>query len=131
MGDELFAGSGVAELLTMSAPIESRDRCEVLSVKKPLDIAYTFTNRNGETWTELIPFARIRSMVTAAKDPAFNRARSRPSICGYETVLIYRRDASSPSGVYLSGAGPAVIIDRLLRRYQRTSALSPTEGRFL
>lgn len=107
--------------------IASKNRNEVTPQAKPLDVILTFTNTYGDTWHELIPYARLRAMVASVKSPLFMHGRARSSLCGYPSVLVYHRDRTSPSGRILGGAGPSVIIDRLIRDYHKTSALSPTE----
>lgn len=90
-------------------------------------IIFKYTNAYGDSYTETVDLKTFRDMVRAVRSPHFQLARARTSLSGYPTVLIYRRDANSPSGKRLDGAGPAVIVDRLLRKYRNTSALSPTE----
>jgi hypothetical protein len=90
-------------------------------------VSYTFTNGYGETYTEVISLAKVRDMKRAVVNPKFQLARSRPSVCNYPVTMIYRHDATSPSGKLLDGSGPSIIIDRFLRKYRNTSPLSTTE----
>jgi len=82
-----------------------------------------------DSYTETLSYSDLRGMVACVKDPAFMHGRARQSGSYYPTVLVYRRDATSPSGRLLSGSGPAFIMDRLIRKYHSTSPLSPTELR--
>ena len=70
--------------------------------------------RGREAIPAVIPYKQVREMVAAAKHPRFLLARFRLS-CGMERVFIYAHDPASPSQKMLVGAGPAKIMDRLIR----------------
>ena len=82
--------------------------------------------RGPEQYAAVLSYKHAREMVAAAKHPEFMHARFR-LLCGVERVLVYVRDRSSPTGRILAGGGPAALMDRLIRKYQKTSALSPSE----
>lgn len=107
---------------------ETQDRQEALNHKRHIDALVSSTGRRtGDTWHTVIPYAEIRRMVQSVRASGFSHARARPSGVGYDSVLVYGFDKTSPSGVLLRGGGPAIIMDRLIRKHQRTSAFSPTE----
>jgi len=62
----------------------------------------------------------------AVRNPNFSHARQGTG-CWRDVVYIYHRDANSPSGVILACGGDSAIADPIIRQFQRTSALSPTE----
>jgi hypothetical protein len=64
----------------------------------------------------------------AIASPLFSHARAGDRLYRGAT-LIYHRHPTSPSGVVLACIGEAAIADPLIRAMQRTSPLSPTEGR--
>lgn len=81
---------------------------------------------NG-TREETVTMSRLKKMIAAIRAPQFSHARCR-RWCGQEIASIYHRDPQSPSGVMLASAGDDTIVSHLLRRYKKTSPLSPTEG---
>lgn len=62
----------------------------------------------------------------AVRNPMFSHARQGTG-CWRNLVWIYHRDLNSPSGVTLAVGGDASMVDPIIREFQHTSALSPTE----
>lgn len=72
------------------------------------------------------PMTTIEQAIASDK---FSHSRVR-SWCGTNIVYIYHYDGTSPTGVHLAcGADDTPETDALLRKYHRTSPLSPTERR--
>lgn len=74
-----------------------------------------------------MPFLHL-PIEEAIRHPNFSHARAGRG-CWRDTVNIYHRDPTSPSGVIMVSGGYASEVDPLLRAIRHTSALSPTEGR--
>jgi hypothetical protein len=84
-------------------------------------------DKGPEKTTEVITLSILKKIVRSIKSPDFIHARWR-SWCGCAVVSIYHKSSKSPSGKELVSGGYAELIEPLLKRYGRTSPLSPTEG---
>lgn len=73
-----------------------------------------------------MPFLHL-PVEEAIRHPNFSHARAGNG-CWRDSVRIYHRDPTSPSGVMMVSSGDASEVDSLLRAIRNTSALSPTEG---
>jgi len=74
-----------------------------------------------------IKLSHLKQLIRDIRSPLFTHARTR-NWCGAEIATIYHRAGSSPSGVLGQSGGDDSLVAFLLRRYKRTSPLSPTEG---
>ncbi len=64
----------------------------------------------------------------AVRSPQFSHGRAGDRLYRGKT-LIYHFHPTSPSGVHLVCVGNAATVDPLIKQFQRTSPLSPTEGK--
>jgi hypothetical protein len=87
---------------------------------------FQFLYNDEKPAKETVSLRELKRIIRAIKSPNFTHARFR-SWCG-GTVSIYHKEPLSPSGVMLAAGGRPALIDPLLKRYKRTSPLSPTEG---
>ena len=70
---------------------------------------------------------RLNAIREAIESPAYAYSRQRKVVCS-ETVTIYHRDPSSPSGVIAAISGTPEVVNPMLREIRNNSPLSPTEG---
>ena len=70
---------------------------------------------------------QLIALEEAIASPKFTHARAR-QFCGHWMITIYHRHPTSPTGVMSANGWTEEIVLPLLKKYNRTSPLSPTEG---